>query len=570
MPNWRTTALFPLGGLFQIDGLSVEEVIIRARAVTLVITATSDSGECPRCKHRSWRVHGRYTRTLHDLPWADMAVTLRLRVRRFRCTSPSCSQVIFAERFPNLARVRARRTDRQKAALEYVGFALGGAAGARLAGRMRLSGSRPTILRLVYAAPMPPTETPRVLGVDDWAKRKGQRYGTILVDLEKHHPIDLLTDRTAEGLASWLRDHPGVEIISRDRGGSYADGGRQGAPDAIQVADRFHLLTNIGEVVDRLLSRKHACLRDAALALDRIASETSASGEDATASATTAAAAPPPSEQLTKYKLLKKVRRDRRVEHYEAVKALYEQGASSRAISRQVGLSRTTVRRFMRAETFPERAVRPKRATILNTHELYLRERWTAGVHNAYVLWREIRERGFTGSASLVRRFVAAWRDGPGRRGPTSRRASTERSSPTPPAPQPTKVRSPRQARWLLLRKDDDLEEEDVAYRDQLIETSEEIRAAKRLADDFGRIVKERDPPGLHVWMETAEGSGLPEFRGFALMLRRDLPAVKAALTHNWSNGQTEGQINRLKSLKRQMYGRASMDLLKRRFIKAA
>jgi transposase len=568
MSSRRTLSLFPLGGLFQIEGLSVEEVIIQARAVTLVITPTAHSGECPRCKHRSRRVHGRYIRTLHDLPSADMAVTLRLRVRRFRCTNPSCPRVIFAERFPNLAGVRARRTDRQKAALECVGFALGGSAGARLAGRMRLSGSRPTILRLVYRSPMPSEETPRVLGVDDWAKRKGQRYGTILVDLEKHHPIDLLPDRTAEALASWLRDHPGVEIISRDRGGSYADGARQGAPDAIQIADRFHLLANIGEVVDRLLSRKHACLRDAALALDHIASETSASGEDATASLTTAA--PPPSEQLTKYELLKQVRRDRRVEQYEAVRALYEQGASSRTISRQLGLSRTTVRRFMRAETFPERAVRPKKATILIPHEPYLRERWTAGVHNAYVLWREIRERGFTGSASLLRRFLAAWRDGPGRRGPTPKRASMGSSRPTPPMPQPTRVRSPRQARWLLLRKDDDLEEEDLAYRDQLIEASDEIRTAKQLAEDFGRIVRERDLRGLDAWLDVAESSDLPEFRGFALMLRRDLPAVQAALTYHWSNGQTEGQINRLKFMKRQMYGRASMDLLRRRFIMAA
>ena len=569
LSDWRILVLSPPGVLFHFDGLAVEEMVVNDGAITLVVAATADSAVCPQCYAVSTRVHSRYWRTLHDLPWAEVAVTLRLRVRRFRCTNPSCPRAIFAERFANLAQVRARRTDRQKEYLEQVGFALGGSAGARLAGRIKLSGSRSTILRFVYKAPMPSAETPRVLGVDDWAKRKGQRYGTILVDLEEHRPIDLLPDRTAEVLASWLRDHPGVEIISRDRGGSYADGARQGAPCAVQVADRFHLLANIGEVVDRLLSRKHVCLKDAALALDRLAAEHSARAGDATASATTTEAAAL-LEQLTKYELLKKVRRDQRVERYEAVSALYEQGASSRAISRELGLSRTTVRRFMRAETFPERAVSPKKATIVNPYEPYLRERWTAGVHNAYVLWREIRGRGFTGSASLVRRFLAAWRAGPGRPGRTPRRASSEHSIPTPPAPQPTKVRSPRQARWLLLRKDDDLDEEDLAYRDQLVAASDEIQTAKRLSDDFGRIIRERDVPRLHGWMETAQGSDLPEFRGFAVMLRRDLPAVEAALTYHWSNGQTEGQINRLKSLKRQMYGRASSELLKRRFIKAA
>lgn len=560
--------MFPVGLLLHVDGLSVEEVIIQTHAVTLVVTATGHSTACPRCKCTSKRVHSRYSRTLHDLPWADMAVTLHLRVRRFRCTNPSCPQAIFAERFSNLTGVRSRRTDRQKEALEYVGFALGGSAGARLASRIRLCASRATILRLVYSAPMSSIETPQVLGVDDWARRKGQRYGTVLVDLEKHRPVDLLSGRTAEAFAAWLRDHPGVEIISRDGGGSYADGGRQGAPTAIQVADRFHLLVNIGEVVERVLSRKHACLKEAAVALDRMTAESSeAEAENASASPMTVEMPP---EQPTRYELRKQVRRARRMERYEAVVALHSQGASLRAISRQVGVSRTTVRRFIRAEAFPERAARPKRATILSRYEPYLRGRWTAGVRNAYTLWREIRDQGFPGSASLVRRFLAAWRDTPGRRGPTPRRASTQCSPPTLPAPQPTRVLSPRQAKWLLLRHADDLDQDELAYRDQLIEVSEEVRAAKRLSDDFGRIVRERDRPGLAAWLETAERSDLPEFRGFTTTLRRDLQAVEAALAYRWSNGQTERQINRLKLLKRQMYGRASLDLLRRRFIWAA
>lgn len=265
--------MFPVGLLFHIVGLSVEEVIIQDHAVTFVVTATGHTAACPRCSHASKRVHSRYSRTLHDLPWADMAVTVRLQVRRFRCSNPSCPQAIFGERFANLVAVRARRTDRQKEALEHVGFALGGSGGARLASRIRLCASRATILRFVRKAPMPLVETPQVLGVDDWARRKGQRYGTVLVDLEKRRPVDLLPDRTAEVFAAWLRDHPGVEIISRDRGGSYADGGRQGAPNAIQVADRFHFLVNIGEVVERVLSRKHTCLKEAAVALDRMTAE---------------------------------------------------------------------------------------------------------------------------------------------------------------------------------------------------------------------------------------------------------------------------------------------------------
>ena len=555
--------MFPVGLLLHVDGLSVEEMIFYSQAIVLVITPTSRSAPCPRCSHASDRIHSRYYRTLRDLPWADMAVTLRVRVRRFRCTNPSCPQAIFAERFLNLAGVRARRTDRQKEALEYVGFALGGSAGARLASRIKLAASRSTIIRFVYKAPTPSLDTPQVLGVDDWARRKGQRYGTVLVDLQRHRPVDLLPERTAESFAAWLREHPGVEIISRDRGGSYADGGRKGAPNALQVADRFHLLVNVGEAVERVLSRKHACLKEAAAAVDRVAAE----ANDAEVSTSSPAS---PSEYVTRQEQVKQAHRARRLERYEAVMALYEQGASTRAISRELGIARTTVRHFIGAGAFPERADRPKRPTILTPYESHLRERWTNGVHNAHTLWKEIRGQGFSGSASHVRQFVARWRWRPGQRGPTPRPALTKGVAPTPPIAQPTPVLSPRQAKWLLLRDVDDLDRDELAYRDQLLRTSEEIRTAMRLASEFGRIVRERDLAALEPWLQMAEDSGLAEFRGFALVLRRDLPAVQAALTFDWSSGQTEGQINRLKLLKRQMYGRASLDLLKRRFLQAA
>jgi transposase len=570
--------VFPVGLLPHLDDLDVEDVIPGDQEVTLVVAARELTAACPRCSHESDRIHSGYRRTLHDLPIGSNHLSLHVRVRRFRCTNRDCPQRIFAERFPGLGKLRARRTHGQQAALKEVGLALGGSAGARLAKRMKLPASRSTILRLVSRAaePSTPTPTPRVLGVDDWARLRGQQYGTILVDLERHCPIELLPDRTAETLAKWLRVHPGVEIITRDRAGAYAEGARQGAPNAVQVADRFHLLMNVGEALERVLARKHACLKEAAAAVDQLAATAGAHldqaapqtvSTDPVASATAPATAPEPS---TRQSQLKQARRARRLERYEQVVTLHQQGLSQREIGRQLGISKNTVKRFVRAGQFPERAERPRKSPLLGPYEAYLRSRWTAGCHNAHTLWEEIRGQGFVGSAPLVRQFVARWRSSPGRRGKTPRRAATEPHSPTPPIRQPTRVLSPRQARWLLLGDDDELRPEERLYREQLLQADQELPLALGLAEEFGRLVRTRARSDLGPWLEQAESSTIGEFRQFALVLRRDLAAVEAALTYEWSNGQTEGQINRLKFVKRQMYGRASLSLLRRRFLQAA
>jgi transposase len=352
-------------------------------------------------------------------------------------------------------------------------------------------------------------------------------------------------------------------VISRDRAGAYADGARQGAPDAVQVADRFHLLANVGEVLERVLGGRRTALRQAAAAVDRAMSE----GIRPETEAPATSAAPPGRVRAQERR---QEQRAQRLARYDAVVVLHQQGHSHAAISRQTGLGRRTVRHYLRAGAFPERAAPPARPTMLTPYEPYLQTRWTEGCHNAYQLWREIRSQGYPGQPANVRRYIAQWRPKPGRPGPPARQAVAMVTSPPPPARQPTPVPSPRQARWLLLRATETLTPEERAYRTALLDAEPAIREAQQLAAAFGALVRTRDGPGLTAWLDRADASGLPEIRSFAAGIQRDRSAVDAALSSVWSNGQTEGQVNRLKALKRQMYGRAKLDLLEKRFLYAA
>jgi len=338
-------------------GLKFLDMQVQPDYITITLQSIAFSATCPHCGHPSARVHSKYTRSPHDLPISDRLVRVVLHVRRFRCCNPACATVTFAERLPDFLHPYAQRTVRLRQALQQLGLALGGAAAARTSQRLHLPASRDTLLRLVRQLPTSPLVTPRVLGVDDFALRKGQRYGTILLDLEQHHPVDLLPQRSATVLETWLQQHPGVEIIARDRGPEYIRGATAGAPQAIQVADRFHLLSNLREALERTLERTHASLRT------RFASTLPA----IKAVLPSAAVAVRRRVRTGTEARMPAVRRARRLALYERVRLLYQQGKSKRQIAQELQLSRWLVRRFAEAEQFPERApniVDPRICTV--------------------------------------------------------------------------------------------------------------------------------------------------------------------------------------------------------------
>jgi len=324
--------------------LRLECIVSAPDLVTLIVKTFQPLATCPTCGKESNRIHSRYQRKVADLPCNGVSVCLRIRSRKFFCLNGDCRRSSFTERVPSVVDRYARRTVRLNDALRLIGYIAGGEAGARLATKLGYSVSPDTLLQRVRQAPPAEFPTPDILGVDDWAKRKGHSYGTILVDLERHSVIDLLPDRQSETFATWLRAHPEVSVISRDRAGAYADGARKGAPDAVQVADRFHLLQNITEAVERFLKRQQRYLRQAAEAI--------AAQSAGVAVANTADQ--PPAKQLTPTRA--ELSRERRIARYTEVRELYGQGATIRGIAERFGMHRRTVRLFINSDVFTERA----------------------------------------------------------------------------------------------------------------------------------------------------------------------------------------------------------------------
>ena len=244
-------SLLPNSPLLRLENWQID---LMSTQIILNVVSTQVLAYCPLCHQVAHRIHSHYERTLADLPWGEYQVLWQLQVRKFFCSNPDCQRHIFTERLPDLVVPWARKTCRLAQRQTLIAQALGGLAGARLSQALGYTTSRHTLLRLVARLPLQRVRTPTILGVDDWAYRKGRNYGTILVNLETHQPIALLPDRESETLTEWLKEHPGVKVISRDRYKAYEKGARLGAPQAIQVADRFHLLKNLAEALEQVFN----------------------------------------------------------------------------------------------------------------------------------------------------------------------------------------------------------------------------------------------------------------------------------------------------------------------------
>ncbi|MFF9076738.1 ISL3 family transposase [Streptomyces sp. NPDC014872] len=522
--------LFP-----SIADVAVLSVDVNDEAVRIEARSTVAGSACPGCGSWSRRVHSSYLRFPADVPSGGRRVVLCLRVRRFLCPVISCGRRTFAEQMSGLTRRYGRRTERLRSTLAAVGLALAGRAGARMARVFGLSVSRSTVLRLVEALPDPEVPAPRVVGVDEYATRKGRHYGTVLVDVESRRPVDLLPDREASSLAAWLAKRPGVEVVCRDRAPFFAEGATAGAPQAVQVADRWHLWHNLSEAAERCVADHRGCLRVLAADPAQPAPEPEKFAD------------PSGSPWPTGHRFA-----DRTRAKHATVHELLAGGLSRRAIGRQLRMTSRTVKLFADAAA-PEVLFRGQwqgRPSKLDAFKPYLDDRWNQGCTNAWTVWEEIVPLGYQGSYQRVRAYFRE-----------------KRTSPNPIRARPP---SPRVVAGWILRRPETLPEIDHLRLKAVLVHCPELDALTTHVRAFAQMLTERQGERLPQWLDAVRRDDLPSLHTLAAGIDRDRNAVIAGLTLPWNSGVVEGHVNRIKTLKRQMFGRAGFTLLRKRVLLAS
>lgn len=563
--------LFPSGTQLVIEAAQVHTEKIDIFAHRDVVSAT-----CPDCQQISTKIHSRYQRHPHDLPCFGFPVQLHLVVRRFFCHHEPCSRRTFAESFPELVCFKKRRTSRLCQQQLAVAFAISGEAGRRLLPLLAMPLSGDTLIRDIRCQPDEELQSPRVLGIDDWAKKRGHTYGTILVDLESRQPIDLLDSREVTDVTAWLQQHSGIEIISRDRGQDYAKAASLGAPEAQQVADRWHLLKNLREVVETVLGQKPAVLaaagKVAETGVSQQLTQTSPVKEGTLVTVVTPSEAletvsqTPVNKAPTKADQRQAARQARKQARFELVKQLHREGHSKREIQRHLKISWRTVDKYLAVDTCPIYTCGRKRPSMLTPWLPHLEERWQAGNTNATQLWREMEAQGFRGSRGLVARWAARERELLPPTTQYSRQQPREVRPKLTRQTRPVPWSAPR-ASWIVVKERALRDDQEKAALERMIGADTQVKLVAQLAERFVTMVKQKEAEKLEQWLQDAAASGVRSFISFASGLRQDLTAVYNALSMSWSNGQTEGQVNRLKFIKRMMYGRANFDLLRKRFL---
>jgi transposase len=462
---------------------------------------------------------------------------LKLRVRKWICREVSCSQRIFAERFPEVVQRYARMTDRLIKALQSLGVTINGADAARIAPSLGIPTTAKTIIRRVLQLPLPSEGEVAKVGIDEWAWKKGHMYGTILVDLEKRRVVQLLAERSVETSKAWLRKHPEIDLVSRDRGKIFRDAATEGAPQAKQVVDRFHLQKNFAEALEKFFRKQEQALK---MATQRSAGKT---------------------RSAARTKVPEKIAQERRARHrqwvsiHKRIWKLYREGCHKEQIAQRVGVSSRRVYRVLEQEAPPPPRRRSRSSSIVDPYLSYLALRWNQGCHNVARLYEEIVLQGYTGSRRTLEMRLRPFR--PQGTRPVSKQTIILDKPP-----------SPRGVALMMVRPAHSRTREQTAYLEQLIYGDTTVAVVFKLAQDFGGLLRKHEGQvRLEQWKAAVRASGIAELIAFADGLADDAEAIANGCSLTWSNGMVEGFVNKVKWIKRSSYGQAGFPLLQRRVL---
>ena len=476
--------------------MDLDSIEVREQRVIVHLHATAPTAACPHCGTAGSRVHSRYSRTIADVAFGGRHLELKLLVRKWICPEASCSRHIFAERFPELVQRYARMTNRLITALQAVGVIANGVDAARIASSFGVPTTAKTIIRRVLQLPLPGEGEVAKVGIDEWAWKKGQRYGTILVDLEKRRVVQLLAERSVETSQAWLRKHPEIDLVSRDRGKIFRDAATQGAPQAKQVVDRFHLQKNFAEALEKFFRKQEQALKTAT---------------QSSAGKTRSAARAKVPEKIAQER---RARHRQRVSVHKQIWKLYRQGYHKEQIAQLLGVSSRRVYRALEQEAAPPPRRRSRSASIVDPYLFYLTSRWNQGCHNVARLYEEIVAQGYTGTQRTLQMRLRPFR-AQGTR-PVSKQTIILDKPP-----------SPRGVALMMVRSAHSHTREQTAYLQQLVQSDSTIAMVFTLAQDFGRLLRKREGQvRLEQWKTAVQATGIAELIAFVDGLADDAEAV--------------------------------------------
>jgi transposase len=489
--------------------------------IDLHVISTAANTCCPVCGQLSHKIHSCYQRIIHDLPAGSRRVRLQIQVRKYFCKNTDCSRMIFTERFATGLVSYARRFERLNQVITGIGLESGGNSTTRQAHSFSVKISASTVLRLIKKCSIPAITSPKIIGVDDWSFKKGRKYGTIIVDLETHRVIDLLPDREAKTLSAWLLEHPSIEIVSRDRSNTYAAAITEACPQAEQIADRWHLLKNLSETLERFLDTQRGEIKETALKLSQHLQQT------------------PVNEQIIETVLTeslpqKAVFKSKYYDNFIKAKELQAKGYSIRKIAATLKMSRQAVKKYWnRLEFVPKTS--HKRSNILG-FEAYLQQRWLEGQQSPKVLYEEINRLGFKYSQSTVYQMV--------------RNYPKSAAEPLPASIKATYYSSKQLSIWLGMYQSEWKEYMPIEFLKKLLEENLLIKTVRDITLEFKQLMKAKQGDQLQDWCNKAFESGVEALKGFVRGIKQagGVPHFKAifqAFTSEWSNGQVEGAPGR-------------------------